>query len=86
LSRKRHPIKEIEAALRFAEAEGWVFRKAKSSSHAFGVMRCPHNTKECRCGIYCQFSVWSTPKSPEAHARKIRKVIHRCIHWLESDE
>lgn len=85
VARKKHKNKEIERAIKFAEKYGWGFRKAKGAAHPFGILRCPHNDYHCRCGIYCQISVWSTPKTPEAHARKIRRAVENCLHQFEKD-
>lgn len=77
-TRKRHPNKEIEAAIQHAEANGWDVQMAPG--HAFAVMRCPQNDAECRCGEFCQTSIWSTPKNPEGLARKLRRIVNKCIH------
>ncbi|MBF0137975.1 MAG: hypothetical protein H7833_17620 [Magnetococcus sp. DMHC-1] len=71
----KHPIKEIRSAIEHAIDKGWKFDKA--SGHAFGILKCPTN-KKCRNGVYCQFSVWSTPKDPEEHARAIRRAVDQC--------
>ncbi len=75
--RGRHPSKEIELVLRELEALGWVLVKGKG--HAWGLLRCPANSSDCRCGAYCQMSVWSTPKSPERHARQLRQKAMACV-------
>lgn len=75
--RPRHPSKEIEAAVAFAEAEGWTWIKAKG--HAWGRLRCPFNDPACRCGEFCQQSVWSTPRDPDSHARAIRRIVEGCL-------
>jgi hypothetical protein len=79
--RKSHQRKEIEGAIRHAEALGWEWRKG--AGHAWGILRCPWNDEECRCGEYCQISVWSTPRNPGNHARQIRRVVDGCIHVQE---
>jgi hypothetical protein len=71
--RSRHPNKEIEAAVRYAEGRGWTWRKG--TSHAWGVLHCPRSTREG-----CKLSVWSTPKNPQNHANRIRRAIDRCPH------
>lgn len=73
MTRPRHPNKEIEAAVREAEALGWRFRKGHG--HAWGVLYCPHGE---RGG--CVKSVYSTPVRPENHAREIRRAAERCPH------
>lgn len=77
MPRSRHPDKDIEAALRFAEERGWWLRIG--GSHAWGRMYCPYNDKECRCGEFCVVSIWSTPRNPANHARALRRVVESCI-------
>jgi hypothetical protein len=74
--RPRHPSKEIEAAVAHAEAAGWTWIKA--TGHAWGKLRCPFNDPTCRCGEFCQHSVWSTPRNPEGHARQLRRIVDGC--------
>ncbi len=46
--RRTHPKKEIEDALRYAEAYAW--RVSLGGGHAWGKIYCPYNDDECRCG------------------------------------
>jgi hypothetical protein len=73
VSRPRHPNKEIEAAVTYAEFLNWRFRKAHG--HAWGRLLCPQNDRDG-----CQLSVWSTPKNPQNHANAIRRAVGRCPH------
>jgi hypothetical protein len=74
MPRPRHPNKHIEAALRYAEAKGWRYHAAGHSAHAWGRLL-------CRAGhVEHQFSVWSTPRNPEGHAKHIRRMVDRCEH------
>ncbi len=75
---KKHPNKEIRAALDYAQQEGWSIEEG--GSHAWGKMYCPYNDPECRCGEHCISSIWSTPKNPTNHAKQIRRVVDRCIN------
>lgn len=75
--RPAHKKKEIEAALKHAEEQGW--RVVAGGSHAWGKIYCPYNDSECRCGHFCITSVWSTPKSAANHARLLRRVVDNCI-------
>ena len=77
MSRKKHQNKTIEAALKFAEANGWLVVNSGKSAHSSHIMKCPLNEK-CRGGFYCTKSVWSTPVSPEGHARDLRNIIVKC--------
>jgi hypothetical protein len=71
--RPRHPAKEIEEAVREAEAKGWTV--SLSHGHAWGILRC---RLAARGG--CQISVWSTPRDADNHARQLRRQIARCPH------
>ena len=73
MARPRHPNKDIEAAVEYAENRGWRWRKA--SDHAWGVLLCP---LEARGGH--RISVNSTPANPFNHARRIRQVVNKCTH------
>jgi len=66
----RHPKKPIREAIKFAEDNGWTFTKASSRAHIFGVLWCQLGD---RTG--CRFRVYSTPRSPENHARRIRRAV-----------
>lgn len=71
--RPRHPDKHIEKAVQYAEQQGW--RVEMSSGHSWGQLFCPQSTREG-----CIIRVWSTPRSPENHARQIRKSVDSCPH------
>lgn len=71
--RPRHPNKEIEAAVQYAEDHGWVL--TISRGHSWGQLRCPFGQ---RGG--CMTPVWSTPRNPEGHAERIRRDVDRCPH------
>ncbi len=73
----QHPDKDIRKAIAHAVAKGWTLHKAKG--HAWGILRCPENDAACRCGEFCQISVWSTPRSPTNEARRIRRLVDGCM-------
>ncbi len=75
-ARTKHPKKEVEDALQYAEDAGW--RVSVGGSHAWGRIYCPFNDSECRCGEFCIASIWSTPRNPGNHARQIRRVVDNC--------
>ena len=79
MARKKHSKKAVEAALKYAETYGWKVIK-KGTGHAWGVIRCPHKSDDCRCGQFCQSSIWSTPKNPDNHARQIKSIVDGCIN------
>lgn len=76
MPRKRHPDKDIEAALQHAEANDW--RIEVGGSHAWGKIYCPSNSKSCRCGLFCIASIWSTPRNATHHANQIRRIVDNC--------
>lgn len=43
--RAKHPNKDIEAAMAFAEKNGWLFKDTGRSSHAWGKLLCPLHTR-----------------------------------------
>lgn len=78
MSRNRHPHKEIEKVVAYAESQGW--RLVPVKGHAWGCLYCP---RDDRTG--CRVSVWSTPRNPENHARQIRRQVDSCPHMLNSE-
>lgn len=74
MGRPRHPNKEVEDAVSYAEANGWKWRKM---GH-WGRLFCAHADRDG-----CQIGVNGTPKNPESHAKQIRRAIDRCPHLEE---
>lgn len=70
MARSRHPKKDVEAALKDAEANGWVVT-ATTAGHRWGKFE---------CGTGCVWSIWSTPANPGNHAKQIRRAVNRCPH------
>ena len=75
MKRSKHPNKEIEAAILYAEKEGWIFKDAGKSGHAWGRLLCPLHTREGH-----QMSIWSTPRSSQNHANQICRLVDKCLH------
>lgn len=74
--RPKHPNKDIEAAIRYAEDRGWDIRKSTGgSAHAWGMMYCRF---AARGGHHR--SIYSTPTSPWKHARDLMQEVDRCTH------
>jgi hypothetical protein len=71
-----HPNKEINAVLKIAYALGW--RIEISNGHAWGKIYCP-----CAQRGGCLIQVWSTPRNPENHAKRLQKLIDTCPHEVE---
>ncbi|CAB3756715.1 hypothetical protein [Paraburkholderia solisilvae] len=81
MTRSVHPKKEIEAALKHAEAHGW--RVEVGGSHAWGKLYCPYNDDECRCGEFCIACVWRTPRSAGNHANALKRVVDNCATHMK---
>lgn len=75
--RPRHPDKEVEAAIAYAEALGW---RVRMQGH-WGRLYCPQAD---RSG--CQVGVWSTPRNGGVHARQIRHRVDQCPHCRDDDD
>ncbi|WP_074401185.1 hypothetical protein [Morganella psychrotolerans] len=73
---KRHPDKHIQSAIEYALLQGWVWIPAGNSAHAFCRLRCGSPGEKHRLH---QMSVWSTPRSPENHAKQIIKKVDSCL-------
>jgi hypothetical protein len=84
VARKRHTSKEIEKVIQELEALGWELIEGRG--HAWGILRCPTNDQECRCGEFCQMSVWSTPKNSQQFAKKIRQKALACVNIDQKSE
>jgi len=76
MARPRHANKEIESAVRYAEQRGW--RVLAGGSHAWGFLYCPEPSR-----IGCRVTVYSTPRNPEGHARRLQSLVDGCPHEQE---
>ncbi len=77
MSRDRHPKRDVEEAVEYAETLGWTLRKM---GH-WGRLFCAHSDRDG-----CQVGVSGTPKNPGNHARQIKRAVDRCPHTDESVE
>jgi hypothetical protein len=84
MAKDNHPDKVINEAVKHARAHGWTI--TLSNGHAWGKMRCPHNSKDCSGGDHCQTSIWSTPGNPADHARRLKKIVDNCTGGTTSKE
>jgi len=73
VARPKHPNKEIDAVVAYAEELGWQI--VKRSGHCWARLLCPRHDQDG-----CQISVFSTPQNPQNHAKRLRKDIERCAH------
>lgn len=79
--RHKHPSKEIEQTIKYAESKGWRYQATGNSAHAWGRLLCPLANREGHA-----ISVWSTPRSAENHARQIRHAVDVCDHRGETND
>ena len=77
----KHPNKEIEQAIRYAESKRWRYYSSEHSAHAWGRLLCPLTAREGH-----SMSIWSTPKSADYHARQIRRNVDACEHRGDDHE
>ncbi|MEX0923212.1 MAG: hypothetical protein WDZ84_10585 [Rhodovibrionaceae bacterium] len=61
----------MEAAVVYAEAQGWTLRLL---GH-WGRLFCAHAGRDG-----CQIGVNGTPRNADNHARQIRRAVDRCPH------
>jgi hypothetical protein len=73
-ARPRHPDKEVEQAVAYAEARNWRWRK---QGH-WGRLYCPQADRHG-----CQVGVNGTPRNAGDHARQIKRAVDRCPHGVE---
>ena len=78
MARPKHSNKHIEAAVAYAEERGWRYVEPGGSSHIWGRLLCEQADRDG-----CRVSVFSTPRVPEHHARKLKKVVDTCSHDQE---
>jgi len=79
--RGKHPKKEIEDAIKYAESNGWVYKDSGNSAHSWGKLLCPLHEREGH-----KILIWSTPRSTFNHAQQIRRAVDRCQHDKEDNE
>lgn len=80
MARSRHPKKEIEDALTYAEELGWRVYKSNARAHSWGTIWCPFANRQG-----CIFVVYGTPKNAQNFAIKLRKVVSKCSHQAEEE-
>jgi hypothetical protein len=78
--RAKHPNKEIEEAIAYAEKNGWIYKSSGKSAHAWGRLLCPLHTREGH-----QMSIWSTPRNAFNHSQQIKRLVNQCQHDATED-
>ena len=78
MARPRHPNKEVEDAVAYAEARHWPQHDFGRALGHWGRLFCPHADRDG-----CQVGIFSTPKNAGNHARQIIRAIDRCPHAKE---
>lgn len=76
-----HPNKHIRQAIAYAVDRGWRVVKASGRAHIWGELLCPLRTRDG-----CIIRVFSTPRNPERHARRIRREVDDCSHSQSGGE
>src|SRR5260370_41871474 len=78
------PTRKLKRQFSVRKTRDW--RVTSSKGHAWGKMYCPFNDPECRCGLHCITSIWSTPRKPQVHARDLRRKVDKCTGKPRADD
>ena len=76
VARPRHPHKDVEEAVQYAETRGWYVRM---QGH-WGRMYCAQADRDG-----CQFGVNGTPRNAGNHAKQIMRAVDRCPHQQQEE-
>ena len=79
--RPKHPNKEIEQAIKYAELKRWRYVPSGNSAHSWGRLLCPLSNRQGH-----SMSIWSTPRTPENHAQQIKRTVDACEHQGDENE
>jgi len=71
--RPRHPDKDIEAAVKYAEANGWIW--TPSGGHAWGVFAKIHDGYHSGA-LHVGLTAWYADKAGRVHRYRISWVRH----------
>ena len=74
-----HKNKHIRAAVDYAISRGWRLVLAGPRAHIWGTLYCPHQGRDG-----CFWRVYSTPRVPENHARRLQSAVDHCPHSTEA--
>lgn len=78
--RAKHPDKAIEAAIIYAEKNGWIYKDSGNSAHSWGKLLCPFHSREGH-----KMLIWSTPRNSFNHAQQIKRLVNKCHHEAGED-
>ncbi|NCO73799.1 MAG: hypothetical protein GW795_12050 [Cyanobacteria bacterium] len=81
---QKHPNKEIREIIEYGVKKGWIVKE--SNGHAWGILYCPYNNKNCRAGKHCKTSIWSTPTDPQYFAKHLKRIIDKCNYTEENTD
>lgn len=76
-----HSDKHINEAIEYAVSKGWEWQKSGPRAHSHSRLRCGFHERG-GCILY----VWSTPRTPQAHARRLMADIDGCPHKTDDTE
>ena len=80
---KRHPDKEVDAAVKAMRRAGWRIERNKTrAAHAWGKAFCPSEGQQAHWE--CAVSISGTPRSGANEARRLRHRIKRCLRISEA--
>ncbi|WP_459555613.1 hypothetical protein [Lacunimicrobium album] len=65
--------------IEYAIEHGWRFEKSGPRAHSYGKLYCPESSREGHI-----VEVYSTPKTPFLHAKRVRQSVDACPHWSRS--
>jgi hypothetical protein len=71
----KHPKKEVNDALDYADKQGLKVERT-SAGHKWGRIG-------CSCGA--SVPIWSTPRSPHNHGRRLRRWVMKHDHDAEME-
>lgn len=84
MGNRRHPQKDINAAISRALDDGWEYDKSNGgSSHRHGTLKCP--CELCYPDSH-NIVVYSTPRNPTQRARDIDRAVAKCAAVIAEDK
>ena len=84
MPRRRHPDRDVENALKYAEQHGWRIHVLSGHAHAWGRMYWPDECMRCGRPRHRMLSVASTLRNAPDHAADLRRSVRRCLSNREA--